>query len=77
MAALAELDLPVLDYADPELRGAGFHERMAELREQGWLAATAQCPGLRASLGRRLASMAIRSTSAANASALKASTRRK
>ena len=41
MAALAELDLPVLDYADPELRGARFHERMAELREQGWLAATA------------------------------------
>src|SRR6476620_8504911 len=41
MAALAELDLPVLDYADSELRGARFHERMAELREQGWLAATA------------------------------------
>ena len=41
MAALAELDLPVLDYADPELRGERFHERMAELREHGWLAATA------------------------------------
>src|SRR6476620_8455381 len=41
MAALAELDLPVLDYADSELRGARFHERMAELREEGWLAATA------------------------------------
>jgi cytochrome P450 len=41
MAALAELDLPVLDYADPELRGMRFHERMAELRGQGWLAATA------------------------------------
>jgi cytochrome P450 len=41
MAALAELDLPVLDYADPELRGARFHQRMAELRDQGWLAATA------------------------------------
>jgi cytochrome P450 len=40
MAALAALDLPVLDHTDPELRGARFHERMAELREQGWLAAT-------------------------------------
>ncbi|MGZ6707601.1 MAG: cytochrome P450 [Solirubrobacteraceae bacterium] len=39
-AALSELDLPVLDYADPELRGSRFHERMGELREQGWLAAT-------------------------------------
>jgi cytochrome P450 len=41
MAAVSELDLPVLDYADPALRGARFHERMAELRERGWLAATA------------------------------------
>lgn len=41
MAALAELDLPVLDYADPELRGERFHARMNELRAQGWLAATA------------------------------------
>ncbi len=41
MAALGELDLPVLDPADPLLRGARFHERMAELRAQGWLAATA------------------------------------
>ena len=40
MAALSELDLPVLDYTDPTLRGPGFHPRMAELAEQGWLAAT-------------------------------------
>jgi len=37
---LAELDLPVLDYTDPELRGSRFHERMTALREHGWLAAT-------------------------------------
>ena len=40
MALLSELDLPVLDYADPALRGPAFHPRMAELRAQGWLAAT-------------------------------------
>src|SRR5262245_21951410 len=40
MTALSELDLPVLDYTDPALRGAGFHPRMAELAAQGWLAAT-------------------------------------
>ena len=40
MAALSELDLQVLDYADPALRGPAFHPRMAQLRAQGWLAAT-------------------------------------
>jgi cytochrome P450 len=40
MTALSELDLPVLDYTDPTLRGPGFHPRMAQLAEQGWLAAT-------------------------------------
>jgi cytochrome P450 len=40
MTALSELDLPVLDYTDATLRGPGFHPRMAELAEQGWLAAT-------------------------------------
>jgi hypothetical protein len=40
MALLSELELPVLDYADPALRGPAFHPRMAELRAQGWLAAT-------------------------------------
>src|SRR3954470_13339319 len=40
MALLSELDLPVLDYTDPALRGPAFHPRMAELRERGWLAAT-------------------------------------
>jgi cytochrome P450 len=40
MALISELDLPVLDYTDPALRGPGFHPRMAQLRAQGWLAAT-------------------------------------
>lgn len=40
MGLVSELDLPVLDYTDPTLRGPGFHPRMAELRAQGWLAAT-------------------------------------
>jgi cytochrome P450 len=38
MSLVADLDLPQFDYLDPELRGARFHERLAELREQGWLA---------------------------------------
>ena len=38
MTALADLELPSFDYLDPELRGARFHEAMAELAEQGWLA---------------------------------------
>jgi cytochrome P450 len=40
MALVSELDLPVLDYTDPALRGRAFHPRMAQLRAQGWLAAT-------------------------------------
>jgi cytochrome P450 len=39
VALLSDLDLPVLDYTDPALRGPAFHERMAQLRAQGWLAA--------------------------------------
>lgn len=35
---LAGLDLPELDYADPELRGDRFHEVMADLTGRGWLA---------------------------------------
>ena len=38
MTALADLELPSFDYLDPELRGARFHDAMAELAEQGWLA---------------------------------------
>jgi hypothetical protein len=37
-ATLEELELPVLDYTDPELRGGRVHSAMADLRQQGWLA---------------------------------------
>ncbi len=36
--ALANVDLPALNYPDPELRGERFHEVMLELREGGWAA---------------------------------------
>jgi cytochrome P450 len=39
MPRVEELELPTLDYTDPTLRGARFHERMQELRAAGWLAA--------------------------------------
>jgi cytochrome P450 len=39
MPRVDELELPTLDYTDPTLRGERFHERMRELRAQGWLAA--------------------------------------
>jgi cytochrome P450 len=39
MALVSELALPAFDYMDPSLRGERFHERMAELTEDGWLAA--------------------------------------
>lgn len=35
-----DLDLPKLDYLDPELRGQRFHEVMGELAAQGWLASS-------------------------------------
>jgi hypothetical protein len=38
MSLVSELELPVFDYTDPTLRGDRFHEAMAEVREQGWLA---------------------------------------
>ena len=38
MPAVTDLDLPTFDYADPELRGARFHEEMERLRSGGWLA---------------------------------------
>ncbi len=37
---VSELELPSFDYTDPQMRGARFHARMHELREQGWLAST-------------------------------------
>jgi cytochrome P450 len=38
MPALADLELPSFDYLDPQLRGERFHEAMADLAAQGWLA---------------------------------------
>lgn len=38
MTAVTELELPALDYQDPELSGERFHETMERLRERGWLA---------------------------------------
>jgi cytochrome P450 len=36
---VSELELPRLEYLDPELRGDRFHEVMLDLRERSWLAA--------------------------------------
>jgi cytochrome P450 len=41
VSLVTELDLPAFDYTDPTLRGPRYHETMASLREQGWLAASA------------------------------------
>src|SRR3954452_16567778 len=35
-----DLELPELDYLDPELRGERFHEVMHELARRGWLASS-------------------------------------
>jgi cytochrome P450 len=40
MTLVGELDLPVFDYTDPELRGERFHAAVLELRERGWLASS-------------------------------------
>src|SRR2546423_8629110 len=40
MPAATALDLPVLDYLDPKLIGARFHEVLAEARARDWLART-------------------------------------
>src|SRR5215208_4527641 len=38
MALVTDLELPEFGYLDPTLRGDAFHDRMRELRGQGWLA---------------------------------------
>ena len=38
MTIVTELDLPAFDYSAPEMTGAVYHRRLAEVREQGWLA---------------------------------------
>jgi cytochrome P450 len=38
MTLVSELELPSFDYTDAQMRGARFHEEMASVRAQGWLA---------------------------------------
>ncbi len=38
MTLVTELELPNLDYYDPQMRGPRFHAAMRDLREAGWLA---------------------------------------
>jgi cytochrome P450 len=38
MALVTELELPMFDHTDPEMKGERFHAAMAEVRSQGWLA---------------------------------------
>jgi cytochrome P450 len=40
MTVVTELDLPVIDLGAAELAGDGYHQRLAELRRQGWLASS-------------------------------------
>ena len=61
MPALAELDLPVLDWMDPDLRGDRFHEVMESLAGEGWLAGSE--PGWVFVLDREAANHFLRSKS--------------
>jgi cytochrome P450 len=38
MTLVSELELPSFDHTDTQMRGARFHEEMASVRAQGWLA---------------------------------------
>ena len=40
MALVTDLELPVLDYLGPDLKGERFHETMLELSEQSWIASS-------------------------------------
>ena len=40
MAFVTDLELPVLDYLGPDLKGERFHETMRELSEQTWIASS-------------------------------------
>jgi cytochrome P450 len=40
MALVTDLELPMLDYLGPELKGERFHETMRELRERSWIASS-------------------------------------
>src|ERR1051325_5217570 len=38
MTLVADVEMPRLEYLDPELRGDSFHETLADLRERSWIA---------------------------------------
>ena len=59
MPALADLDLPFLDWTDDALKGDEFHERMETLAAGGWLAGSE--PGWIFVLDREAASHFLRS----------------
>jgi cytochrome P450 len=40
MALVTDLELPPLDYLDPDLKGERFHETMRELSERSWIASS-------------------------------------
>jgi cytochrome P450 len=40
MALVTELELPVLDYLGPDLKGERFHDTMRELSERSWIASS-------------------------------------
>ena len=40
MALVSDLELPVLDYLGPDLKGERFHETMRELGERSWIASS-------------------------------------
>lgn len=61
MPALAELDLPILDWTDEALRGDEFHRRMESLAAAGWLAGSE--PGWIFVLDREAANHFLRSKS--------------
>lgn len=59
MSALAELDLPFLDWTDESLRGDEFHRRMEALAAESWLAGSE--PGWIFILDREAANFFLRS----------------
>ncbi|HEV2813296.1 MAG TPA: cytochrome P450 [Solirubrobacteraceae bacterium] len=40
MPLITEMELPQLDYLDPDLRGPRYHEIVSDLRSRGWLASS-------------------------------------
>jgi cytochrome P450 len=61
MPLVADLELPVLDYTDPELRGPRFHAAVRAARERSWLA---RSPLAYFALDRESASFFLRTRSA-------------